>query len=417
MQQLYQDSMVLVCHFGKPSLFIMFTANPKWTEIQDELLPGQTAIDPPDLVARVFKVKLHDLLNQIKHKYVFGPWHGWVWTIEYQKRGLPHVHLLLFLKTHAQFLTPEYIDRFISVELPTEDDVIGEQLRELIQNTIVHTHCVGGNGNFSCMKDLNPAVVTSCHKGYPHALIEETTIAENGYPQYRRWNTDRSFDIPVPGSEGTLTTVIDNSGVVPDNPNLSLRYNSHINVEVCGLVQDVKNIDKYIYKGSDKATVSVESEHDEIRRYLHGRYLGPTEPVWHQFEFAIHDKQPPVTHLSLHLPGPQPVYYVGHDDPDRIHHLIEGSVTSLMGFFSYNVQNEDGRQFFYYEFPEHFVYIRKVGWKKRQKGTAVGRMYSASPFQRERYYRCLLLTVVREARSFENLTTVDGMVYSTFKGR
>ena len=39
--------MVLVCHFGKPSLFIMFTANPKWAEIQDELLPGQTAIDSP----------------------------------------------------------------------------------------------------------------------------------------------------------------------------------------------------------------------------------------------------------------------------------------------------------------------------------------------------------------------------------
>ena len=29
MQQLYQDSMPIVCHFGKPSLFITFTANPK----------------------------------------------------------------------------------------------------------------------------------------------------------------------------------------------------------------------------------------------------------------------------------------------------------------------------------------------------------------------------------------------------
>jgi len=29
MQQLYQDSMALVRHFGKPSLFITFTANPK----------------------------------------------------------------------------------------------------------------------------------------------------------------------------------------------------------------------------------------------------------------------------------------------------------------------------------------------------------------------------------------------------
>ena len=90
-------------------------------------------------------------------------------------------------------------------------------------------------------------------------------------------------------------------------------------------------------------------------------------------------------------------------------------MTTLMAFFSYNAQNEDGRQFLYYEFPEHFVWVRKIGWRKRQRGTAVGRMYSASPFQGERYYLRLLLTVVRGATSFENLRTVDGMVYPTFK--
>ena len=91
--------MALVRHFEKPLLFITFMANPKWTEIQQELFPGQTAADRPDLVARVFHLKLHNLLDQIKNKEVFGPWLGWVWTIEYQKRGLPHIHLLLFLKT------------------------------------------------------------------------------------------------------------------------------------------------------------------------------------------------------------------------------------------------------------------------------------------------------------------------------
>ena len=93
--------MTLVPHFGKPSLFITFTANPKWAEIQEELFPGQTAGDRPDLVAKVFHLKLRDLLNQIKQKQVFGPWLGWVYTIEYQKRGLPHMHHLLFLKTDA----------------------------------------------------------------------------------------------------------------------------------------------------------------------------------------------------------------------------------------------------------------------------------------------------------------------------
>ena len=56
-------------------------------------MPDQTATDRPDLVTRVFNLKVRDLLDQIRHKEVFGPWLGWVWTIEYQKRGLPHLHL------------------------------------------------------------------------------------------------------------------------------------------------------------------------------------------------------------------------------------------------------------------------------------------------------------------------------------
>ena len=136
-------------------------------------------------LARVFHLKLRDLLDQIKNKEVFGPWLGWVWTIEYQKRGLPHLHLLLFLKTDSQFLTAANIDRFISAEIPTEDDVIGQQLRTIIQNTMVHTQCAGGNSHALCMKDLNPAFVTTCHKGYPNNFQEETIMPENGYPLYR----------------------------------------------------------------------------------------------------------------------------------------------------------------------------------------------------------------------------------------
>jgi len=54
MQQPFQDSMAIVRHFGSPTLFITFTANPKWEEILRELLPGQSAVDQPDIVARVF---------------------------------------------------------------------------------------------------------------------------------------------------------------------------------------------------------------------------------------------------------------------------------------------------------------------------------------------------------------------------
>ena len=244
MQKLYQDSIAIVRHFGKPSLFIIFTGNPKWEENERELLPQQTAADRPDLVARVFNLKVRDLLDQIRHKEVFRPWLGWVWTIEYQKRGLPHLHLLVFLKTDHQFLTAANIDRFISAEIPTEDNAIGQELRAIIQTTMVHTHCAGGNGQTQCMHGLDPLTTRTCRKGYPRLFQQETMVTEDGYLLYRWRDTGLSFTLQVRTSGGNVTAVIDNRRVVPYSSYFSLRYKAHINVEVCGSVKAAKYIHK-----------------------------------------------------------------------------------------------------------------------------------------------------------------------------
>ena len=66
MSKLYQDPMAIVRKLGKPSLFITFTANPDLIEITRELLPGQSANDRPDIVARVFNLKVRQLLKLVK---------------------------------------------------------------------------------------------------------------------------------------------------------------------------------------------------------------------------------------------------------------------------------------------------------------------------------------------------------------
>ena len=121
MVNLYQDSMAIARYFDKPSLFITFTANPRCIEIQRELLPGQNASDWPDLVARVFDLKVKALLDDLKVKQIFRPYKGLVRTIEYQKRGLPHLHLLLFLDHSQNIDTAEKIDQIISAELPCKE--------------------------------------------------------------------------------------------------------------------------------------------------------------------------------------------------------------------------------------------------------------------------------------------------------
>ena len=58
MHERTQDALCYVRKQGRPDLFITFTTNPRWHEIQHELLPGQEAHDRPDLIARVFNQKL-----------------------------------------------------------------------------------------------------------------------------------------------------------------------------------------------------------------------------------------------------------------------------------------------------------------------------------------------------------------------
>lgn len=67
------------------------------------------------------------MLRLIKTENIFGRFCGDVYTIECQKRGLPHMHLLIFLHSDNQFLEASHIDEVICAELPTpEIDLNGE---------------------------------------------------------------------------------------------------------------------------------------------------------------------------------------------------------------------------------------------------------------------------------------------------
>jgi hypothetical protein len=73
MDQLYFDGIAISANVGFPDLFIIFTCNPNWPEIQ-RLLAKQNlkAHDRPDIIARVFKIKLNELLKDLTKKHVLG---------------------------------------------------------------------------------------------------------------------------------------------------------------------------------------------------------------------------------------------------------------------------------------------------------------------------------------------------------
>src|SRR5438046_1622607 len=87
------DALALAWAFGGPSLFLTATCNPDWPEIKSCLRPGQSAADIPVIVIRAFKMRLQYLmkLQQIK----FGKLVYIIKIVEFQKRGLPHAHLVI----------------------------------------------------------------------------------------------------------------------------------------------------------------------------------------------------------------------------------------------------------------------------------------------------------------------------------
>jgi hypothetical protein len=72
MTQRYQDAMTISRNTSAPDLFGTMTVNTKWKEIVEALEPGQTPADRPDIVCRVFKLKLDELLRDLLEKDIFG---------------------------------------------------------------------------------------------------------------------------------------------------------------------------------------------------------------------------------------------------------------------------------------------------------------------------------------------------------
>ena len=184
MQQNYQDAMAIVYKFGKPDLFLTFTCNPKAKSITENLPPGVGAENRPDLVARVFKRQLHELLCDIKKRHILGKPTAIVYVIEFQKGGLPHCHMLIILDQSSKLRDCHDIDNIISAEIP--DETKDPQLHQIIKSCMMHGPCGIHNPQSVCMEN------GVCTKNFPKEFSSDTVLSVNGYPQYRHRSNGRS---------------------------------------------------------------------------------------------------------------------------------------------------------------------------------------------------------------------------------
>jgi hypothetical protein len=207
MNQCFQDAIALARFNRGFDLFITFTCNADWPEIRNALLPGQTASDRPDLTVRVFNLYKTALIDDLRNQHYLGTSLGYVQTIEFQKRGLPHMHLLLSLTPAFRLDTPEKVDSVIKTTWP--DPIKEPRLFNIVKRRMVHGPCGKWNPDSPCMKD------GKCTKKFPKAFQAETVIRHDGYPVYARPNDGRSYSV------GPFD--VDNRWIVPYNPYLLSR--------------------------------------------------------------------------------------------------------------------------------------------------------------------------------------------------
>ncbi len=80
------------------------------------MLPEQQPQNQLDLVTQVFKIKLKELINDIHKKHILGRTIMRIYVIEFQKRGLPHAHILIFFVKNYKPHMVKDVDRMISAE-------------------------------------------------------------------------------------------------------------------------------------------------------------------------------------------------------------------------------------------------------------------------------------------------------------
>ena len=107
-------------------------------------------------------MKVKEYLDDVLKRDVFGKVIGQIYVIEFQKRGLPHLHQLLMLHENDKPTTIEQIDRIVSAEIPDPEKY--PELYETVKMCMIHT-C-----SDKCISKEDP----KCSKGFPKSYSDST---------------------------------------------------------------------------------------------------------------------------------------------------------------------------------------------------------------------------------------------------
>lgn len=159
---------------------------------------------------------------------IFGAVKTFLYTVEFQKRGLPHIYSLLTLEDNLKFRKPKDIDKVVSAEIP---DPSNKELYKRVKIHTVHEPCGHQDPSCICMED------GKCKKDFTKSFIEKTKENMEGYPLYRRRNDDRTITNRIYEEFVDATDQF----IVLYNLFLLFYFRAHMNVKICSSVHSIKS--------------------------------------------------------------------------------------------------------------------------------------------------------------------------------
>lgn len=272
------------------------------------------------------------------------------------------------------------------------------------------------NHNFVVKEKIN--LLKNVEKKFPKICRNDLLFGNNGYPEYKRRSVVEGgnfFQTKIKEEK----KIIDNSWVVPYNAYLCLKYNAHINVECSNSIKCIAYVTKYVNKGCDRILFTKTTDDgkvNEVKNFQEARFVNANEATWKIFKFDIHKSFPPVTTLDLHLEAENKIFYDENTPEKKIKKKIDKD-THLTAFFKLCAKNSFAASLHYHEIPHHFCYNANYSrWEERKGRTfSLGRIRAVTTKTVELFYLRLLLTHKLGPTSYEDLRTIEGVMYPSYR--
>jgi PIF1-like helicase/Helitron helicase-like domain at N-terminus len=223
--------------FGKPHLFLTFSCfETGWPDVRD-LCNGGMSTNYPVEVTRHMERRFRKFFDEmiLAHDGIFRPHRvkEYYWRTEFQKRGSPHWHLVLWLENVS---TADELFGYVSAHVPVED----HELATIVRQCQRHQHRTD-----RCFR-TGP----TCQYGFPRDLSEKSQLSEDGHRIVYKRLTEEDRWINTYNAEALRA------------------WRGNMDIQICTSASVVRYLAKYITKAEPEV-----EEHDTQRRNSIGQYL------------------------------------------------------------------------------------------------------------------------------------------------